>query len=505
MSAGQAEESKAGASWSTTFLEQRFFRFIYSFRIPLLVAWVVLFAGCASCAAQLKPDPEAPKLLPDSDPYMQWTDTLVEHFGALDNPKLITTKLVFGIDRDSPINREGTNTADVADRGTVTWSPLLVSDSEWMHAQTWLHDLCTDLESKTNFNANRLKIGVSGKGPIRCVWSHLKRWADLNQQAWPAPTFTELEAMMSGFLRSSDLSNPQDTNYDRWSGNLFFVRDNSQKYGVAPKFFTIDVRLTMQADSLYEDGLELWDEWEAYCEQWRASAPAFLQKGFFFTDIRKGSGAFHWFFLQSKITSEAFIGMALALGFASIVLLIATRNVVIASCAVMSISSIVCSVMAFMFFMGWKLGVLEALVLVMVIGLSVDYVVHMADAYLEAPAADRFERTKFMLVRMGLAVVNGGVTTLGAAGFMCATYITFFQKFGVVILVTVFQSLVTSLFFFSAMMALVGPQGTFGNISIEIRPVQVSKFLDRCKSRQKGPDVSTAQETSADSELPQQV
>merc|ERR1712118_107816 len=201
-------------------------------------------------------------------------------------------------------------------------------------------------------------------------------------------------------------------------------------------------------------------------DEWRASAPEFLQKGFYFTDIRKGSGAFHWFFLQSKITSEAFVGMALALGFASIVLLIATRNIIVAACAIASITSIVSSVMAFMFCLGWKLGVLEALVLVMVIGLSVDYVVHLADAYLEAPAEDRLERTKFMLVRMGLAVVNGGITTIGAAGFMCACYITFFQKFGIVILATVFQSLVHALFFFSAMMALFGPQGNFGKISL---------------------------------------
>jgi hypothetical protein len=248
------------------------------------------------------------------------------------------------------------------------------------------------------------------------------------------------------------------------------------------------VKLNTQADVLYEDGLNLWETWEAYCNEWRASAPEFLQRGFYFTDIRKGSGAFHWFFLQSKITSEAFTGMTLALGFACAVLLIATRNIVVTFCAIANISYTVASVMAFMYLVGWKLGVIEALVLVMVIGLSVDYVVHLADAYLEAPAQDRFERTKFMIVRMSRAVVNGAMSTLGAAGFMCATYIIFFQKFGIVILVTVFQSVITSLFFFSAMMALVGPQGTFGNIAI----CHGAKFLDRCKPSQHGPDATHA-------------
>merc|ERR1711907_836921 len=147
-----------------------------------------------------------------------------------------------------------------------------------------------------------------------------------------------------------------------------------------------------------------------------------------------------------------------------IVLLLATRNIVVASSAVVSICSIVCSVMALMYCIGWKLGVIEALVLVMVIGLSVDYVVHMADSYLEAPAEDRIGRTQYMMKKMGLAVLNGAATTLGAAAIMCLTYITFFQKFGMVILVTVFQSLVTSLFFFSALMAVVGPQDSCGSI-----------------------------------------
>merc|ERR1719181_190048 len=171
------------------------------------------------------------------------------------------------------------------------------------------------------------------------------------------------------------------------------------------------------------------------------------------------------------------MGMALALGFACIVLVVATRNFVVAFCSILCISSIVSSVMAFMFLVGWKLGVLEALVLVMVIGLSVDYVVHMADAYLEAPAKDRQERTKFMLTKMGSAVLNGGITTIGAAGFMCATYIVFFKRFGIVILVTVCQSLLTSLFFFSAMMIVMGPQGTFGNISLR----GSACVLERCK------------------------
>lgn len=447
------------------FLEHRFFDFIKWARVPLVLLWVALFVAYGVCAYHLKPDPEAPKLLPASDPYMQWSETFVKHFGAFEDPRLVTTKLVFGIDRDSPLNREGTDPADVSDRGTVNWSGLSASDLEWRQAQVWLTDLCADMEARAGVVADSLKISTDGMA-VKCPWAHLSNWVVQQGHEWPIPTYQELEANVSMFIRSPNLQNPQDSNYDRWSGNMFFASSKNETFGVEPKFFTIDVKLTVAADTLFEDGIDLWQAWEDYCEHWRASAPPFLQRGFFFTDIRNGDGAFHWFFLQSKITKEAIVGMSLALGFACIVLLVATRNMVVATCAILCVCSIVVSVVAFMFCVGWKLGVLEALVLVMVIGLSVDYVVHMADSYLEAPAQDRTGRTQYMMKKMGLAVLNGAATTIGAAAFMCMTYITFFQKFGIVILVTVFQSLITSLFFFSALMAVVGPQDTCGHICI---------------------------------------
>merc|ERR1712050_139952 len=100
----------------------------------------------------------------------------------------------------------------------------------------------------------------------------------------------------------------------------------------------------------------------------------------------------------------------------------------------------------------------------MVIGLSVDYVVHLADAYLESPMPDRFARTQFMLMKMGMSVLSGAATTMGASLFLCLTYNSFFFKFGLTVLFTVFSSVLTAMVFFSALMAAVGPSGNFGTI-----------------------------------------
>lgn len=156
----------------------------------------------------------------------------------------------------------------------------------------------------------------------------------------------------------------------------------------------------------------------------------------------------------------------MALILAYVVLLFATRNVVVASMAIVCVSSIVCSTIAFAWWNGWKLGMMEAIVFVMVIGLSVDYVVHLADAYLESPHHDRASRSRFMLGKMGMSIVSGATTTLGSSFVLTFTYITFFKKFGFVILFCILESLITSLIFFPAIMSLVGPQGSFGQLRL---------------------------------------
>ena len=64
-------------------------------------------------------------------------------------------------------------------------------------------------------------------------------------------------------------------------------------------------------------------------------------------------------------------------------LILSTYNVVIAVYAVAYIGLIVLSTIAIMEICGWGLGVIEAIAMVMIIGFSVDYVVHLANHYVE--------------------------------------------------------------------------------------------------------------------------
>ncbi len=162
------------------------------------------------------------------------------------------------------------------------------------------------------------------------------------------------------------------------------------------------------------------------------------------------------------------VGLVLAL----IVLVIATTNVIVGVLATLTIAMITCSVLATITLLGWKLGVLESLNMTLVVGLSVDYVVHLAEGYIELEGGNRLQRTRHALGHVGISVISGACSTLGASVFMFAGKIIFFMQFGIFIFVTIGFSTLYSLLFFSTVLTLIGPQGNYGSILPMIRKVK---------------------------------
>ena len=72
--------------------------------------------------------------------------------------------------------------------------------------------------------------------------------------------------------------------------------------------------------------------------------------------------------------------------------------------------------------------VLVSLNMCLVVGLAVDYVVHLAEGYYMSHARDRKGRLRHALQRMGSSVFSGACTTLGASAFMLFAQIQFFYQ-----------------------------------------------------------------------------
>ncbi|CAB4001250.1 dispatched homolog 3-like, partial [Paramuricea clavata] len=156
---------------------------------------------------------------------------------------------------------------------------------------------------------------------------------------------------------------------------------------------------------------------------------------------------------------NAMTGIIIGLCLALVILVVATTNLAVGVLATLIIALITCSVLGVINMIGWKLGPLESLNLTLVVGLAVDYVVHLAEGYMELKHETSEAKVKHTLSHVGISVLSGACTTLGASIFLLAAKILFFFQFGIFIFCTIGFSIMYSLFFFPTVMALVGPEG----------------------------------------------
>ena len=83
------------------------------------------------------------------------------------------------------------------------------------------------------------------------------------------------------------------------------------------------------------------------------------------------------------------------------------------------------------YFLGLTIEIASSIVLILSVGLALDYAAHIGVTYLVTKADNRKDKTQNTLSSMGMAVANGGISTLLAfllVGFSTSyAFLTFFK------------------------------------------------------------------------------
>lgn len=228
------------------------------------------------------------------------------------------------------------------------------------------------------------------------------------------------------------------------------------------KWVAVQIRSTLAKGRPYESGIKVRDLIDGYWNSWKASAPAGASLKY------AAEYTFAGYDLSKQLMNGFFSGCAISLPCAFLVLLFSTRNVVLAFYAVITVAFIVTSVLGFCkSAMNWDFGIAECIAGVIVIGYSVDYVVHLAHIYHEGyeyKLMNREERCAFAIQNLGTTIFAGAITTMGSGMVMFICYFYFFFKMAVLITMTIVYSFLYSLGFFMGVLWLIGPAGSFGDI-----------------------------------------
>lgn len=173
--------------------------------------------------------------------------------------------------------------------------------------------------------------------------------------------------------------------------------------------------------------------------------------------IGKGN---RWVFmeLQTLFQKLAVTGMSLGLTVAFVVLLVATRNLIVAALSTLTITMCLLTVLGTIQMMGWKLGFSECLSIMILCGFAVDYVVHLAHAYMESTAKPRLERTHDALKTLGVSVFWGMLTSAVSGAVLASCTMQFLAKFGTFFLLTILWAYLWAVLFLMPLLATIGPE-----------------------------------------------
>jgi len=224
-------------------------------------------------------------------------------------------------------------------------------------------------------------------------------------------------------------------------------RSNEVTIVIVP--FLSRVRYDDQYDVINKE----WKMIEDWVKAKNSKAPKGVTKGLF------TSFDFWWYDTNGQMLSTAYSSAGIALLCAAVVILASSKSFAMTIFCTLTIGYVLTSVTASLVAIGWTLGFLESICFAILIGVSVDFCIHLAHAYVSASPGekDRGERVEYALIHMGPSILSTALTTILSAIIMLFTVITFFQKFALILFLTVIQASIGSFFMFVVLADCFGP------------------------------------------------
>ena len=451
--------------------------------VVLIILWIVLFME----ALKLHPTTKNEQWLPDWHPMQRFMDSMHNDFGSNDQDFAQSVQLTFGLDYNNPIDRSGTNKYKKSDVGKPRFDPFTSSDILTSRVfQEFVISLCDEVlkRSLDPSNGHPLQRTLLKERDQNCYMIGFRDHQYNSNRTFPIDDHAEFISELWKYIRdqrerarSGENVQPHQSHYNKV---LFVFGDgyNNPPTGIQAAYIQFNTTLK-QYGNPYDDIKDWFDSWEEFT--------TLVDTGGIFTDdndVFPFVGSFFhsseiwvWMQTQSLLVSGAYTGTLVSLSLATGIIFFATFNLLIAIFVLLELIGVVGCVLGIANVLGWELGMIESVSITVLVGLSVDYVVHFAIHYghvrvPESGFSERQKRVHETIAEMGPTVLGGAATSIGAAIILLCTWIQFFYKFGIFFLFTILFSYLWSMFFFLPVMSVVGPEGDF----LSIRPL-LAKIL----------------------------
>ena len=426
------------------FFRDKWFWFISKAKWVLIVVSLILIGLSSWKTSEMSPLSKQEEFFP-ADHYMEKQLTWQSKFYAGAATEKTQLRMVWGLEKD--LDKTDMVYWDVDSWGNVKYdtnfdiSPIVAQEHILYVCDNLLNDLREELYETDDY--------------FKCFMHDFKDYGESYNLTFPfvfSDQKREYLDLFEEWLTQDSIGKTYVAN-----GLVGYIETTNEL-----RFVLIDTKIQSNGFDSFENKQKDLDRWEARMNEYNNIA---VQNGA--NTVSKGfqASTFSWGWIATDrgFVRSAVQGIGIALPLAFLSLLISTQNVIVSIFAILAIVGIVVSEVALMVLQGWELGISESIAIVMMIGFSVDYVVHLGNSYIECEiSGQRDIRTIWALYTMAISVVFGALTTFGSGFWLIWPEMMFFKKFGFLIMTVVALSLYYSLVFFMSLLAALGPKDKQG-------------------------------------------
>jgi len=434
-----------------------------------IIVFLALMIPAIIGTSQLEAQTSAEQFLPESHPFQRFF-TAQTYFASSREDETIEMQIVYGFDPKDPVDLNGVNRLfNPDDLGTPKYrsdfvmdaaaQTALIADCQQLHdssllkvvfnpaTQTTEQQSFCWIEAFRNYRLCRNEsFPVAGDASAAILqWVLFGTNSQCPEQAWPWGRSGTSETPGSRYDFTADLGwlNSGSTLKLAWTR----IRADSK----------LIRRAYLPASSLRVR----YDDWEALSTSLSSDNPTSLGSSMQIASSKTSTRDNKWLhmLLQETYVNMALTGVAVGLAIALLVLLFATKNLIVAFLSIFTIACALCCVFGLIVARGWELGSAESLAMMTLTGFAVDYVVHLSHSYMESLHGSPVDRVHDALRSLGISVFWGMLTSLVAAFVLSTLQLQFFSKFGVFFLYTIVCSYLWSVLFLMPMLAFIGPHG----------------------------------------------
>jgi predicted RND superfamily exporter protein len=421
-------------------------------RLFLGIAFLLWLVIAVIYALRITPTKEEEQFLSEDHPLQKSITILNRAFPIVEDDEGLNIHFIWGLNK---VSRKGVSPLTDPE---FFGNPKFLDTFEFNEVcQTEMLQVCTDLKQNDLYVPYIKQAG--GLGAVSCFIEELAAYnvlgslddcmsvlsGEWKNEVWQIPE-ADIPAMMQSFIyERSCYSEEGSSIMEQYKDNLGFDGTAMRFAGLSVESSVIDPFSTLpektvreQYDKMIEISKKIDDVMIDACGG--KTLMTDLDTKFVFMNNQR-------IYTRSALTSSI-LGVCIAFT----VLLVSTRVFHIAFFATLSIICVLVSVTGSMVIIGWDLGSIEAILISIVAGFSVDYVVHLAHSYVQS-RGNTAERITQAFGEMGISVLNGMVTSVGASIPLFFCQLQFFKKFGTFLCLTIAFSWLFANFGFMSVLA----------------------------------------------------